>query len=640
MGVRTIAALATTAAIAVAPAAGATANGKIAFSTVIGVYTVVPDGAGVTAVGHGHAPAFSPDGSRLAYIDGGDPSELWVVGADGSTSVQISADRPVLHFAWSPDGTRLAVVAGDYAAGFVVAVVKADGTGTEAVVSRDASGNWAPSWSPDGSEIAFATTNSADIAVAKADGSGRRLLIQDATQDMAPSWSPDGTEIAFFRSFGFGVLYTMRSDGSGLRQLATVGATTDVPPAWSPTSDRLAFTGVQPIEYQRYGPAYREDVYVVGADRVGERRLTDTKATRGGLQPFWSPDGMRFGFLSWRTRTPEVFMMNPDGTCETEVTSSAGVNDAAWQPVAATAAQPLRCAAVSIAGDVDDARNAPALDASRIYVYRGTISNDGNVGSDALRITTGPDSPFTFVAAGASSGACTLGPEVVCTVPQLPPGGHADVTISFRGPASGVRELAVRVDGGGSIPDGDPSDNVDEIYRTYPFCGIATGTNGSNLHATAGPDLICGTVGPDHLFGGAGADRIFAGSGHDVVHGGAGLDEIWGGDGKNAPDTSDHLYGEGGDDLIHGELGNDVLIGGAGNDRLWGNFGGDFIHGGPGADEMFGGDGNDLIDSRDGLREHVYCGPGIDRAKADLRDVLDHCERVERKRAPQTFAPR
>jgi hypothetical protein len=73
---------------------------------------------------------------------------------------------------------------------------------------------------------------------------------------------------------------------------------------------------------------------------------------------------------------------------------------------------------------------------------------------------------------------------------------------------------------------------------------------------------------------------------------------------------------------------------------LWGDFGGDYLKGGPGIDRFFGGDGNDLIDSRDGLTEHVYCGSGIDRVEADLRDIVStDCEKVVRRSA-HARAPR
>jgi Ca2+-binding RTX toxin-like protein len=64
------------------------------------------------------------------------------------------------------------------------------------------------------------------------------------------------------------------------------------------------------------------------------------------------------------------------------------------------------------------------------------------------------------------------------------------------------------------------------------------------------------------------------------------------------------LLGYRGNDLLVGGTGNDVLVGGLGNDRLW------------------GGPGNDRINARDGMRDRVYCGPGLDTVIRDARDVL------------------
>jgi hypothetical protein len=322
--------------------------------------------------------------------------------------------------------------------------------------------------------------------------------------------------------------------------------------------------------------------------------------------------------------------MNPDGTCETQVTSGmAPVSPPSWQPLAsASPADPLRCAAVTLTGTVEVSADHPALDEDRIYVYRGVIANNGNVASDPLHFfTTTSTSPFLYVSGTASTGECMLGVDVSCSLPAIPPGGSAEVEIRFHAYDSGVFPLELEVEGMGQTPDGDLSDNVDYQYRRYPSCEIST-QNGSTIRAPGGDDLICGTIGRDRIFAGFGDDRVFGGFGHDVVHAGAGFDEVDGGGG------TDYVYGEGDADKVHGGFGDDVLIGGNGNDVLWGDAGGDYLKGGPGADRFLAGYGNDLIDSRDGRTEHVYCGYGDDRVEADLRDIVGtDCEKVVRGRA-------
>jgi TolB protein len=637
---RTIGLLATAILVLAPPAGAAQGNGRVAYMSGGSISTVDPAGGPPTAVHSGVYPSFSPDGTRLVFADyslADGPYKIWVTATDGSKPVEIGRTDYPHPFAWSPDGTRIAFDSGTVQSGFSIVVLQADGSGSQ-TLSLDASPDAPPSWSPDGTELAFTTTNDADIAVAKADGSGRTLLIQDATQDVAPSWSPDGSRIAFFRgNFGQFSLYVIRPDGSRLHQLSQTPADTSVPPAWSPDGAHLLFGGREYAGYSRLGPYYRNNVYVVGVDGVGERRLTDSNSLDAGGSPTWSPDGRRVAFVSRRgydNAFRQLFVMNADGTCETQVTtSSADVVQPAWQALATPASDPLKCAAISIAGSLDVETDKPELDDTRVYLYRATVTNNGNVTSDPINFATSDESPFSYLSAVASSGSCAIGVRATCTLPALPPGGTVDITLRFNVFPPGTFPIEGEVDAGGKTPDGDLSDNVDEHYRAFPFCEIAS-QQGSVLRAAGDDDLICGTVGPDKIFAGGGNDRVLAGEGRDIVHGGAGDDEVFGGGG------TDYVYGESGRDRIHGENGNDVLIGGSGNDILWGDFGGDYLKGGPGVDRFFGGYGNDVIDSRDGLTEHVYCGEGTDRVEADLRDIVSSdCEKVVRKPA-QALAPR
>jgi Tol biopolymer transport system component len=630
--------------VVAAPAAADQGNGRIAYMSGGTIYTLDPAGGAPAPVHEGFFPSFSPDGTRLVFaqyaLDAG-PYKIWVTAADGSNPVEIGRTESPHPFAWSPDGARVAFDSGTVQSGFSIVVLEADGSGAT-TLALDAAPDAPPSWSPDGTKLAFTTTNDSDIAVARADGGGRTLLIQDATRDMAPSWSPDGSQIAFFRGFfGQSFLYVIRPDGSGLHQLSQTPADTSVPPAWSPDGKHLLLGAIEQVGYSRLGPYYRTNVYVVGVDGVGERRLTDSLSLDAGSSATWSPDARRIAFLSTRVYSSpyrQLFVMNADGTCETQVTTgTAAVLQPTWQALAAApASSPLECAALSLSdSSLDVERDHPALDDSRVYVYHATIANNGNVTSDPLHFVTSDESPFSYVSAAASSGSCTIGARASCTLPALPPGGTAEIALRFNMFVSGTFPIEGEVEANGPTPDGDLSDNAQELYRQFPFCEIST-QQGSTLRAAGDDDLICGTVGRDLIFAGGGTDRVFGGTGNDVIHGGTGADEIDGGS------NTDFVYGEGGNDKINGGNGDDVLTGGGGNDILWGGFGGDYLKGGPGADRLFGGYGNDLIDSRDGVTERVYCGEGKDRVEADLRDIVRDCEKVVRRpaNAAQARAPR
>jgi len=84
-----------------------------------------------------------------------------------------------------------------------------------------------PSWSAEGSKIAFASirTGNLEIHVMSADGSAVTRLTNHPADDLFPAWSPDGSRIAFtsFRS-GTGSIHLMRPDGSGVVTLASGAA--------------------------------------------------------------------------------------------------------------------------------------------------------------------------------------------------------------------------------------------------------------------------------------------------------------------------------------------------------------------------------------------------------------------------------
>jgi arylsulfatase A-like enzyme len=97
--------------------------------------------------------------------------------------------------------------------------------------------------------------------------------------------------------------------------------------------------------------------------------------------------------------------------------------------------------------------------------------------------------------------------------------------------------------------------------------------------------------------------------------------------------AGDTICGRKAAELLTGRRGNDTVRGAAGNDRLFGDQGADQLVGGPGHDELDGGSGNDILLARDGERDRVTCGTGLDLVYADGRDrVARSCERVHRFR--------
>jgi Tol biopolymer transport system component/polyisoprenoid-binding protein YceI len=201
------------------------------------------------------APQLSPDGSKVVYTRGiatqtsGEPDQIYVVAASGSARPRQLTEgsfTATLWPTWSPDGSRLAFAQGDGDASSIW-VMSANGGNAHALTEDDLveeetfTPDEFPTWSPDGERIAytsFLTDGNDDIFVMNANGSSPTRLTNGPEYDSDPDWSPDGRLIAFSRD---GDIYTMSSDGSNVRQL-TEGSARDGAPAWSRDGRWLAFS--------------------------------------------------------------------------------------------------------------------------------------------------------------------------------------------------------------------------------------------------------------------------------------------------------------------------------------------------------------------------------------------------------------
>jgi uncharacterized protein DUF11/hemolysin type calcium-binding protein len=262
--------------------------------------------------------------------------------------------------------------------------------------------------------------------------------------------------------------------------------------------------------------------------------------------------------------------------------------------------------------------------------YDVTVANRGPSPTAGVALTDVVPAGARLVRT-AGPATCTPGPPLQCTLPPIPSGASSTVTIVLAGLTEGASfHHVVRVAASSTDPTpGDHSASVDTLV---------TGASVAPPPLTlTGPPCVNPTFGgrdDDVLVGSTFGDRLFGRQGRDLLRGREGNDCLWGGEG------ADVLDGDGGDDDMWGGDGRDRLFGGTGNDRVRGGAKGDELHGATGNDQLFpgtgrdrvwGGPGNDTIAARDGSRDVIDCGSGLDRVTADGRDRLRGCEQVSRR---------
>ncbi|MCI0581426.1 MAG: hypothetical protein L0227_00785, partial [Chloroflexi bacterium] len=295
-------------------------------------------------------------------------SEVWIMNRDGTGQTRLIEPTdewlPSLP-AWSPDGTKVAFVMGTRpertgipSDDLDIWLASADGTNQRLLVGGTG-WQWLPHWSPDGSWITYtvdgpggpgqgaglrapffgfgqvpgfgqppAVSPDVDVWRIRADGTGTpERLTDDPADDRAGAYSPDGEHLLFdsTRAEGRMAIYVADADGGNPVRLTFFGD--DWGGAWSPDGTRIAF--------HAYPEGGAEDLYVVSYPDGAITQLTSEPTSE--TRPSWSPDGSRIAFTLF-TEEPDVWSMSADGTDVVNLTRSPGVFDSvatgggAWGP--------------------------------------------------------------------------------------------------------------------------------------------------------------------------------------------------------------------------------------------------------------------------------------------------------------------
>jgi len=238
--------------------------------------------------------AISPDGTKILFVsDGGGftTSQIWVVNADGENLENLTSDPQRFHEfpSWSPDGSQIAYHSYVQGGEGDIFIMNADGSG-KINVTNSTTGEWWPDWSPNGNTIAFHVIETgipSYISTINVDGTSRSILLQGEETSFAnPSWSPDGSKIAFRSNLESEISWEIcvaDADGSNGNCLTDLrdNEVTHRFPGWSPDGSQLVFDSNRDESLNSY------DVFVINADGSGLKNITDDNESSSYF-PDWS----------------------------------------------------------------------------------------------------------------------------------------------------------------------------------------------------------------------------------------------------------------------------------------------------------------------------------------------------------------
>jgi TolB protein len=267
--------------------------------------------------------------TRIAYVSVDGPVtkrnfRLIVSDADGANEhVVFASPDPIMSPAWSPDGRSLAYVS--FHSGLAAIYVQTLSTGSQVQVSARSGINGAPSFSPDGRQLALALSRrvgNLDVYVLTLATQVLQRLTEDPAIDTEPAWAADGRSIYF------------TSDRAGAPQVYSLGLEPGA------RARRVTFEGGYNAR-PRVSPDGRT-LAVVTLDR-GAYRIGAVDTQRGALQvlsvgqldesPSIAPNGADILYTSRVGGRDTLAIVSSDGRVQQKIAASSGeLREPAWSP--------------------------------------------------------------------------------------------------------------------------------------------------------------------------------------------------------------------------------------------------------------------------------------------------------------------
>jgi tricorn protease len=310
------------------------------------VYVVTLDGGDVKRLtyddGLDQVEGWSPDGKFVYFASNakniGGSSDIYRVAIDGGTPMPVVNERYVHQYesAVSPDGTRMAYIAGGFADSqwwrrgrshmdeSQIAIKTLGSQSYETITPGGAKEMW-PMWSPDGRTIYYVSdrTGNENLWSVAPGGKPRQLTSFTTDRVLWPTISRDGRAIAFERDFGIWT-YDIASGQTKHLEITRRGALAH------PTTDHVSLDSrfgalVLSPDGRKIAFTARGQVFAASARDGGQaQRVTHTHANESS--PVWSADSRRLVYVSDRAGGENIFLYDFSSDTETQLTHGTDSN--------------------------------------------------------------------------------------------------------------------------------------------------------------------------------------------------------------------------------------------------------------------------------------------------------------------------